>query len=57
MRFSDYPEDFFNSFKHWSKPDEIAYLEIKKAFEKFKKLDERNAGVLTMAWATLRKRK
>lgn len=57
MSFDGYPDDFFESFKHWTKTDEIAFLEIKKAFEKFKKLDERNAGVLTMAWATLRKRK
>ena len=49
-------EKYLESFRPWSQVDERAFIEIKKAFDRFKKVDDRHAGALTMAWATLRTR-
>lgn len=55
MNQQPYNDKYLGSFRTWSQVDEAAFIEIKKAFERFKKVDDRHAGALTMAWATLRR--
>ena len=55
MNQQPHNEKFLESFRTWSQMDEGAFIEITKAFDRFKKIDERHAGALTMAWATLRR--
>lgn len=55
MNQQPYNDKYLESFRTWSQVDESAFIEVKKAFERFKKVDDRHAGALTMAWAILRR--
>lgn len=55
MNQQPYNDKYLESFRTWSQVDESAFIEVKKAFERFQKVDDRHAGALTMAWATLRR--
>lgn len=55
MNQQPHNEKYLDTFRTWSHVDEGAFIETKKAFERFKKIDDRHAGALTMAWAILRR--
>ena len=55
MNQQPHNEKFLEGYRTWSQVDEGVFIEVAKAFERFKKIDERHAGALTMAWATLRR--
>ena len=55
MNQQSHNEKLLESFRIWCQFDEATFIEITKAFGRFKEIDERHAGALTMAWAILRR--